>query len=359
MNQGPTSSRSSQSGKKGFTLVELLLSMGVLAILMLLIVQVIGQTSDVWRNTTAKADQFREARDAFEAISRNLSQATLNTYYDYFDASGNRRTAANASTFVPSRYGRHSELRFQTGPASTLIGGAASTRPTHAIFFQAPLGFNSEPENAGLDNLLNTWGYFLEFRPDTDRPAFVPGVTRSRFRLMEYRQPSEELNIYESPAEWIDSVEGSEWARVVASNIVAMVILPKLPSKGAVGDPTVDPDGNKLAPLYAYDSTLVGQGASNPELNSLHQLPPVVEFTMVAIDEASASQLDLENGSSPPNFGLSAMFQNASPEARRADLESLVGNLTASGVSYRVFSTEISIRGAKWSREQTVVASSP
>jgi uncharacterized protein (TIGR02599 family) len=352
--------KTGRSGGRGFTLVELLLSMGVLAVLMLLIVQVIGQTSDVWRNTTAKADQFREARDAFEAISRNLSQATLNTYYDYYNASGEPRAKASPfDPFVPYRYGRYSELRFQTGQAATLIGGAANVFPTHAMFFQAPLGFSNVAANTGLQNLLNNWGYYIEFRPDTDRPSFVPGPNRRRFRLMEFMQPSEELKVYQSPDQWIDAVAGGSRSHVIASNIIALVILPKLPSKGAVGDPAVDPDGNKLAPNYAYNSREVGEGSTNAELNSLHQLPPVVEITMVAIDEASASRLELENGDSPPNFGLASMFQTAAPQNRREDLEALVGNLAASRVNYRVFSTEVSIRGAKWSREQTAIASAP
>ena len=79
---------------------------------------------------------------------------------------------------------------------------------------------------------------------------------------------------------------------------------------------------------------------------------------MVAIDESSASNLELKNGSSPPDFGLPSMFKDAAPDIRRANLESLIGNLTAQGVSHRVFTTEVIIRGAKWSRE-LVAAESP
>jgi len=340
------------SSARGFTLVELLLSMGVLAILILLIVQVTSQTSDVWRRTTAKADQFREARDAFEAITRNLSQATLNTYYDYFNAAGERRTSMNARSFVPARYGRHSELRFQTGRASDLVGGPAANRPTHGIFFQAPLGFTVDEANASFSKLLNTWGYYIEFRPDTDRPSFMTGATQRRYRLMEFMEPAEDLNVYQNPDGWLDAVAGGTKSHVIASNIIALVILPKLPSVGPAGDPTVDPDGDNLAPSYEYDSTSEGQASAGPEYNSLHQLPPVVEVTMVAIDASSAANLEMENGTSPPNFGLGSMFQSADPEDKKEDLAALVGNLAARRINYRVFSTEVSLRGAKWSREQ-------
>lgn len=341
--------------RAAFTLVELLLSMTVLAVLMLLIVQVVSQTSDVWRSSTAKADQFRESRDAFEAITRNLSQATLNTYYEYFDKDGNRRTSANASSFAPTRYGRFSELRFQSGAATNFLGTDTAKYPTHAVFFQAPLGFTGDATNNGLNNLLNTWGYYIEFRDDQDRPSFVPGATRRRYRLMEFMQPSEELDIYKNPDSWLASAGGGTKSHVIASNIIALLILPKLPSKGATGDPTVDPNGDKLAPAYAYDTTTEGQASAGPEYNSLHQLPPVVEVTMVAIDESSASNLEMEHGTSAPNFGLASMFQDSSPEKRRSDLESLIGNLNAKRISHRVFSTEVSLRGAKWSREQAAL----
>jgi len=345
---------SARSAKRGFTLVELLLSMGILAVLLLLIVQVTSQTSSVWRRTTARADQFREARDAFESITRNLSQATLNTYYEYYNSAGQARGDVDALTdFTPASYGRYSELRFVSGNAATLLGGNGETFPTHAIFFQAPLGFTESAGYSGLHNLLNTWGYYIQFRPDTDKPDYITGTTRYRYRLMEFMQPSEELNIYEDPDDWIESANGGTKSHVIASNIIALVILPKLPTQGPANDPTVDPDGNKLAPEYEYDSTTVGQGAEGPEYNSLHQLPPVVEVTMIAIDEASASNLEQINGTSAPNLGLNALFDSAgTPEQRRDELEGLVGYLASQKISYRVFSTEVSIRGAKWSREQ-------
>lgn len=335
-----------------FSLVELLLSMTVLTVLMVLIVQVVSQTSQVWKASTGRADQFREARDAFEAITRNLAQATLNTYYEYFDEKGNRRTMANSGTFKPDRYGRYSELRFKSGDASELLASSSNLFPTHAVFFQAPLGFNDKPENHGLDHLLNTWGYYVEFREDTDRPSFVPGPTRRRFRLMEFMQPSEELNIFNAPEQWLVDAVADKRSHVLASNIVALVILPKLPSKGMLTDPTVDPDGNKLSPYYAYDSHTEGNVGMGPEYNSLHQLPPIVEVTMVAIDEASASILEMKHGANAPDFGLSSLFKDSRPESREEDLETLTKNLSEQGVSYRVFSTEVSLRGAKWSRNQ-------
>lgn len=333
-----------------FTLVELLVSMAVLSVLMLVVVQVTNHTNSLWRTTTSKVDQFREATDAFEAMERNLAQATLNTYLDYYDDKGDRRTSANAASFVPARYGRYSDLRFQTGPAHVLLNGEEDVHPGHAVFFMAPLGFTYSSANDGLNELLNTWGYYLEYRPDTDKPSFIGGEDRYRFRLMEFMLPTEALRVYNEPNSWINAVQGGVNSHVVASNIIALVVLPKLPSKGSITNTSVDAGGSKLAPLYAYDSNTKGQGTgSNPDLNSLHQLPPIVEITMVAIAESSAALLD--NGEVPPDFGLDNLFQSSDPEQRREDLQTLQNTLVSMNVSFRVFSTEVGIRGAKWSRE--------
>lgn len=341
----------------GFTLVELLVSMAVLSLLLMVVVGIVGETGAVVHKTTARASQFQEARTAFESMSRNLSQATLNTYYDYFDSEGKTRSDVGTSgIFVPASYGRQSELRFRSGPASALLATSASLNPAHAVFFQAPLGFSNGTNKAGLRNLLNTWGYYLEFRPDTDRPSFLSGATRYRYRLMEFMQPTEEMDIYSDPSQWLSTAAGGNRSHVLASNIIALVILPKLPSQGNANDLTVDADGDKLAPNYAYDSTTTGAAAnaetgSKGALNSKNQLPPVIEITMVGIDEASASRL--ENGSTPPDFGMDSLFSDAKPDQRREDLATLQETLSASRASFRVFSTEISLPGAKWSREQT------
>jgi len=336
----------------GFTLVELLVSMTILMILMGIMVSIVSQTGAVWKRTTAKANQFREARAAFETITRHVSQATLNTYYDYFDASGNPRNPTSTTPFYPASYGRQSELRFRTGLTSVLLGRTEPLFPGHGIFFQAPLGFADTPSYTGLGNLLNTWGYYVEFRSDSDRPTFVAGTTRYRFRLMEYMQPSENFQLYTPLApNWLTSVATSMQSHVVANNIILLVILPRLPAVGATGDPSVDVDGHRLAPAYAYDSVTTGQAASAAELNSKHQLPPVVEITMVAIDEASA--IKVESGASAPNFGLTSLFKSSLPSQREADMDTLEATLVAQKLNYRVFTTEVNIRGAKWSREQT------
>ena len=98
----------------------------ILVMLMIALVQITGTIQRTTSQTTAKIDQFREARDAFEAITRRLSQATLNTYNDI-----------DPSNVVGGQYVRASELRIISGNAQTLIGSASSaSHPTTLSFFK-------------------------------------------------------------------------------------------------------------------------------------------------------------------------------------------------------------------------------
>ena len=364
----------------GVTLVELAVSTAVLALLLLLLLSMVNQTDSVWRQTRGKIEQFREAREGFESMTRRLGQATLNTYWDYVDADGNTRTAANNLTFVPRAYRRQSELRFISGPGLAGSETSAPPRPTHALFFQAPLGFTAPLDDTdttytqygGLENLLNTWGYFIELGDDRAlKPAFVQAPDKTRFRLLELMQSSQAMELYglQVMAGGNPLYKGREWflnpinstplaarpVHVLAENVIALVLLPRL----AAGEK--DPKGaayraSDLAPSYLYDSTATRDIAA---LNPSHQLPPVVQVTMVAIDEASAQRLTAADHTALLK-AMEPLFKNAADyetdlkigpaTAAQPSLETL---LVTRRINYRVFTTQIAIKGAKWSREQT------
>jgi uncharacterized protein (TIGR02599 family) len=354
-----------------FTLVEVLLSTAVLSLLVIVLVSITNQTAATWRYTTGKIEQFSGARDAFESLTRQIGQATLNTRYDYFNSSGEARTQDNAANFVPKSYGRQSDLRFISGsmdranrfdgqPASPLAADAGRPRPTHGIFFHAPLGFVDDTAKYGaLPGLLNTWGYYVEFDNDQrSRPSFLANGSggtplRYRYRLMEFMRPSEQLVTYSTPNDWFQPAvneAGTPSAHALAENIIALVIQPMLSPEDEqklASPPAVA--GTALAPTYFYDST---QKHATADLNPHHQLPPMVRVTMVAIDEPSA--IRLATGSTMPDFGLDSLFQTASAsstEQYQNDLDTLSARLAEKRCSYRVFTTNVIIRGAKWSKQ--------
>ena len=333
-----------------FTLVELLVSMVVLMVLVVVMGSMLTMTTKTWRSTRGKIEQFRQARDAFESLTRRISQSTLNTYWDYLDASGAARTPSNSGNFTATRYARQSELRFISGPG--LAGTATSTppRPTHSIFFLAPLGIASDSGYTDLQTLLNTWGYFIEYSDDKLHPTFLTPPVRNRFRLVELMLPSESMTIYSHTA-GNATYSGKEWftdaltattppVHVVAENVIALVLLPKL-------TPEEDPTGTALSANYTYSSTV---SSSNATINSKNQLPPVVMMTMVAIDETSAKRMsDADNTNLQSQLG--GLFSDATMYS--ADLATLEAYLVSKRINYRTFTSNISIKGAKWSREQT------
>ena len=89
--------------------------------------------------------------------------------------------------------------------------------------------------------------------------------------------------------------------------------------------------------------------------NPTNQLPPVLQITMVAIDEASAIRLGFGAGSDDI-FGAAAKFTKSADYSKdllqSKDPASLEATLISKRVNYRIFSTNVTIRGAKWSREQ-------
>ncbi len=361
-----------------FTLVELLVSTALIAVISLLLVMTTNSTAATWRYTTGRIEQFRGADVAFETITRRLSQATLNTYWDYFDAKGNAKTPANATTFIPAHYGRQSDLRFIIGKTETLMGTTTPKppeRPTKCVFFQAPLGFVANPpsdtadlENtnfSGLENLMNTWGYYVEFNRDV-RPKLIDDLgakappLRYRYRLMELMQPSNLLTIYGNDSDkkpynssrgwFLDSIKPAGLdvlapsVHVVAENIIALIVQPKLSKKE-------DPTGIQLSKVFAYDSApAVPPKAVQPITEN--QLPPIVQITMVAIDEASAARI--AKGDTPPAFddALKTLFTDATETKFADDLASLQATLSnlKPPISFRIFTSNVSIRGAKWSR---------
>ncbi|HEY0256741.1 MAG TPA: Verru_Chthon cassette protein C [Candidatus Methylacidiphilales bacterium] len=360
---------------EGFTLVEMLVATVILVLIMALVFTMTDQTSKIWKSSTAQIQSFQAARAAYDTLTMRLRQATLNTYLDYYDNETPPETyaaflAANPSgTFIPAAYARNSDLHFVVDQAAHIFTGTQTLHPGHAVFFQAPLGFTANPASYGpLQNMLNACGYYVEF--NTDKPSFPPFLSSSavvheryRYRLMEFLQPAEANTIYSIPynlntpisqyEQWFTNflptsagqvnnpASGAPY-HVLAENIIALILSPEL-----------TPTDQSIAPNYTYDSRA---GGITTTTSWHHQLPPLLRVVMVAIDEPSAIRLNPNGNSTVPavisNFfagGSNPLFQSAGN--LDSDLSTLTQALNASKVSYRVFDTNIAIRGAKWSTQ--------
>ncbi|MCF7784691.1 MAG: Verru_Chthon cassette protein C [Prosthecobacter sp.] len=379
-----------------FTLIELLVSVTFLVILMLVVSQVIGIVQRSWVRANSRVSQFREARQAFDTLSRSITQATLNNYWDNeFDTLGS--DAAGQQITLAKDYFRQSELQFICGPTSTVIPSAAGNSqnyPGHAVFFQAPLGIaslvattgpggNGQPVNTeNMVNLLCGRGYFVEWGNDASfRPAFLEQLNnavpvRSRLRLMEYSPTAEKNRIYDTSLrpitthskEWYQDVLNTEvqnaqetaktraFTRPIAENIIALVISPQVE---VTGNTSVAPYA--IAPQYIYDSTLKLNPGATP-LNTSpqgtqHLLPPLLRVSMVALDERSGEFLAREENSQMRAQLLTAIagkLQNAASLSEELDgsqgkVGTLVQLLLDQKLNYRIFSTTIALKQSRWS----------
>ncbi len=423
-----------QTRAAAFTIVELLVSTVVFVGILTILVITTSQTANIWHSSAAKVEQFQQARRGFEAMTRKISQATLNTYWDYdFPIISQGGGRFKDTLKPPDGYSRQSELRFRSAPMKTLElstdtnkNGSVVVRPTDGIFFQAPLGyveedqFNSPPITTSnssksnpslkpLNELLNTWGYFIEVSDDSAfRPHFLEGIVpkRVRSRLMELMEPAA-LTRIDNPAidekkptsykqnkvwpildphwnlpwdGWFSEAmkrPGQKSYHVLAENIVALVILPRLSQQDEAERAKTQKE--LLCPLYDYDSkrnandeaaiknpTAPSTKNTDPEVNPKNQLPPVVQVVMIALDETAGDRLASLAGGDPniiagedPKRGLdfSELFKDArvleNNKTGKGDIAKMEDQLIDKRLTYRIFTSNVGIRGAKWSRSQT------
>jgi uncharacterized protein (TIGR02599 family) len=325
----------------GFSLVELMVSCAILVVMMALISLAIRQMAGGIKTSTAKVDAFQSARTGFEAVSRTLGVATLNTYWDYFLLTNGSYQSRGSSTNPPQFYGRQSDLHFlitnnffTTTNILTPVG--------HSVFFQAPLGYNTSSTNP--PGSLNPCGFFVAYGNDPTKPTLAGINNRPRFRLYQWLPSSESLTVASSSGRitnsaWVTPIDG---VRPLAENIIAFVI--RVPATNSTGYST-------NATNYGWDSLTAWTTGNQPA--QMHQLPPLVNVTMVAVEEAAVNRLagtaagasDAASAMGITNF--STLFTD---EAQYdADLLMLETALSGKNIPYRTFTTTVPLRGSRWS----------
>ena len=378
--------------KRGFSLIELMVATTVLSMLLIIVFQMMRGMQVTWKRVRQDVGEFKEARQAFEEISRRVSQATLNTYFSY-------RYDVQTVKGVQLKMGREiipqSELHFVCGPVDELgitqkNSRQVGQRYSHAIFFQAPFGFcidkDKKEKNAlqyeKMNGLMNGWGYFVEFNTDElDRPQFLKQLDNSpkprpRYRLMEFRQPTEYLQIYKLNLRDMDKNASKEkiyqWfneglysvnsdynksledkasegffrtTRVVADNIIAMILHPR------EADEKRDASKQEIAPDYHFDSRRFQWGGKGATATATrHQLPPVIDVSFIAVDEVSFNKFctreGIKSADDDPGLVTKDMFKKV--QDFQKDLKALEEILKKKQLDYRVFNTSLRIRESKW-----------
>jgi len=316
--------------RAGFSLVEVMVAAVIFSLILMILLGIVSQTSALTRHASERISAFQAARAAFDLLTEKISQATLNTYWDYDNP--NR----------PSQYLRNSELHFVVGDAGE--GNLPGTPGTgQAVFFQAPLGVSGSTNQSvrNLSHLLNVCGFYIEYGATDQLPApFPQSPPRYRYQLMQAVEATESFSVYESSAgqDWITALAANDVVPI-AENVIFFSVWPQR-------SPGEDPDGTSLTTEFSYDSRL--NAGQIPQPVTAHQMPPLLQLTMIVIDEPSAQRFCVEG--SPPG-AVSQALENLLQESRLDtfvdDLKTVESNLSAEGINYRVFSARIPIRESK------------
>jgi len=144
-------------------------------------------------------------------------------------------------------------------------------------------------------------------------------------------------------------VLGAAWPLV--DIVIALIVWPGLSA-------LQDSLGTPLSTNYQYDSR-TQPPASGPLPIQYAQAPPVVQLTVIVIDEASATRLDTGIGAEP--MTISSILQSQNPATGQSlfsvvanyqsDLNLVASKLSTAHINYQVLSNMVSLRESKWSQQ--------
>jgi uncharacterized protein (TIGR02599 family) len=218
------------------------------------------------------------------------------------------------------------------------------------VFFQAPLGYFTNTATPNPPGSLNPCGFFVAYGNDPTKPNIEELLKRPRFRLYQWLPSSDTLGVDPNLGRITDTgwISPTNALHPLAENVIAFVLRVPSDKEGGFSKSATDYGWNSLTPW----SSGIQASTNNTQPSQMHQLPPLVNVTMVVIEEAAANRLAGDASSATaaasalgvPN--LSSLFQNAS--SYEGDLATLENGLSSKGVPYRVFSSTVPLKGSRW-----------
>jgi prepilin-type N-terminal cleavage/methylation domain-containing protein len=177
---------------QAFTLIEMLVSMGVLAVLVMAMMALVDGASDLWRKSESRTDACREARAALTVMTRDLRNAVTGTNLNLM------------------------KFNLQSGVVGTNYGSN--------VFFLASLPASAQEANSKSD--VCEVGFFLAL----DR---TPASTNRSLNLYRYfRSSNQTFSDMISGSLFTDITANASSEELLARNVLGMKITPVSSSGG-------------------------------------------------------------------------------------------------------------------------------
>jgi type II secretory pathway pseudopilin PulG len=204
-----------------FTLIEMLVSMVVLALVIIAMMALVDSATKLWRDNEGRTDACREARAALVVMARDLRNAVAGTNADFI------------------------KFNLQSGAAGTNYGGN--------VFFLASLPPSAQDTNSKSD--VCEVGYFLAL----DR---TPASTNRTLNLYRYfRNSNTTFSNLANANLFANIATGATGEELLARNVVGMRITPVSANANEWTD--FAPSSNAPLPvLIEITLTAIGQEAA-------------------------------------------------------------------------------------------------
>jgi prepilin-type N-terminal cleavage/methylation domain-containing protein len=213
--------------RSGFTLIEMLVSMVVLALLVFAMMAMVQSATSLWRDNEGRADACREARAALTTMARDLRNAV---------------TASNVN-FI--------QFNLQSGAAGTNYGSN--------VFFLASLPSSAQETNSKSD--VCEVGYYLAL----DRTSASTNRTLNLYRY--FRSSNQTFSNLSAGTLFANIASGEGGEELVARNVIAMKINPVSADTGEWSDYALSSPAT-LPAVIEITLTAIGQETARKLENS-------------------------------------------------------------------------------------------
>ena len=236
-----------------FTLIELLISMAILAAIAVLMTNILGGVNRVWTNGDQRVQNFQAGRAVTDLISRELSQAAISPRLQF--------------------------VQDPTVPTTTPVQAPNS----RSLFWQAPLNTTEGKANCEV-------GYYL-VRDDANAIYQLK-------RLLIPPSDTTQFLIYNSPpsatrASWVTNADFAANSSTVADGVIALWFrcfdgngdpIPWLFSNTGAASPITFNSAASFQWQTGTSSSFTYTGTSTAQA---HRLPASVEVTIVTLDSTA------------------------------------------------------------------------